>query len=303
MRDDFLTIRTGPHGTKVRQVAMFDACTGRWLASFTTGARTVMLRGPLRTFRENEHAVRHAFWVRTCPQPFDEHDFDPRWLARALEANARAEPDILALAMQYLAGHAAILADDDPQLQIAGDASYGPVSGDTREEGSDFNDYLGVAWQYVDEATDPPETRQFRCLDCSGYVRMVFGYRRNLSGPYPGQIELSRAPRRDKSTIPRRAHEMASHAPGVLVVAPSERATAPYSRLAAGDLVFFDADSGDGAQVDHVGIYLGRDTRGHHRFVSSRKRADGPTMGDVGGRSILDGDGLYARAFAAARRL
>jgi cell wall-associated NlpC family hydrolase len=303
MRDEFLTIRTAPRGTRLRQVAMFDACDGRWLASFTVGARTAMLRGPLRTFREGDHAVRHALWVRTCPRPFEEQDFDPRWLARALEANARGEPDILALAMQYLSDGVPILADDDPLLQIAGNASYGPVDGDTREEGSDFNDYLGIAWSYPDEAIDVPEQRQFRCLDCSGYVRMVFGYRRNLPGPDGGRIELCRTPRKDKSALPRRAHEMASHAPGVLVVPPSERESAPYSRLAAGDLVFFDADSGDGTQVDHVGIYVGRDTQGHHRFVSSRKRADGPTMGDVGGRSTLDGDGLYARAFAAARRL
>ena len=70
-----------------------------------------------------------------------------------------------------------------------------------------------------------------------------------------------------------------------------------------GDLVFFDADAGDGPQIDHVGIYMGRDTKGHRRFLSSRKRADGPTMGDTGGKSILDGDGLYAGAFRKVRRL
>lgn len=303
MRDAFLTIRTAPTGARVRQVSMFDACNGRWLASFTTGARTVLMRGPLRTFRESDHVVRHAFWVRTSPRPFDEQDVDPRWLARALDANAREEPDVLALAMQYLAGRAPILSDGDPPLQIAGDASYGPVVGDTREEGADFNDYLGIAWSYPGEATDAPEPRQFRCLDCSGYVRMVFGFRRNLTGPDAGHIELCRAPRKDRSALPRRAHEMASHAPGVLVVPPSERDIASSARLAPGDLVFFDADAGDGPQIDHVGIYVGCDTKGHHRFVSSRKRADGPTMGDVGGRSTLDGDGLYARAFVAARRL
>jgi hypothetical protein len=303
MGGEFLRIRTAAAGARLRQVAMFDACAGRWLASFTVGAQTVLVRGPVRDFREDEHLVRHALWVRTLAQPFREEDFDPRWLAAARDANARQQPDILALAMQYLAGRAPILADDDPPRQIAGDASYGPLVGDTREEGADFNDYLGIAWAYPEESTDQPESRQFRCLDCSGYVRMVFGYRRNLSGPYPGRIELCRAPRADNSAIPRRAHEIASHAPGVLVVPPLQRETAPYSHLAVGDLVFFDADAGDGSQIDHVGIYVGRDTRGHHRFVSSRKRADGPTMGDVGGRSILDGDGLYARAFSAVRRL
>ena len=76
-----------------------------------------------------------------------------------------------------------------------------------------------------------------------------------------------------------------------------------FSRLQPGDLVFFDADAGDGPQVDHVGIYLGPDTGGHHRFLSSRKSANGPTLGDTSGKSLLDGTGLYAKSFRAARRL
>ncbi len=299
----FSTIRTGARGGGPACVSMFDAATGRWLATFTVGAHAVLLPGPLRTLREGAHRVVGAAWVRTYPQPFREDAFDPVWLAGALAANERREPDLLAIAMQYIAGSAPLWDEEDPALQIAGDASYGPVIDGAREEGSDFNDYLGIAWSYADEATDRPETRQFRCLDCSGYVRMVFGYRRNLSGPDAGAIALCRAPRKQRTAIPRRAHEMASHAPGVLVVPPSERAAAGLSRLAIGDVVFFDVDPDDGPQIDHVGIYVGRDTQGHHRFVSSRKRADGPTMGDVGGRSILDGDGLYARAFMAARRV
>lgn len=73
--------------------------------------------------------------------------------------------------------------------------------------------------------------------------------------------------------------------------------------LDAGDLVFFDASADDATAIDHVGLYLGADADGHHRFVSSRKTADGPTFGDLGGASILDGSGLYARSFRAARRL
>jgi cell wall-associated NlpC family hydrolase len=296
-------IRTRSHDGAVRQMSMFDPGSGRWLASFTIGAHTVILPGPLRTLREEEHAVRHATWVRTYPQPFRDQSFDPEWLASALAANARHEPDILAIAMQYIAGSAPIHADDDPQLQIAGDASYGPEIGDTRAEGSDFNDYLGIAWHYVDEGTDQPESLQYRCLDCSGYIRMVFGYRRNLPGRYPGNIALCRHPREDRVAIPRRAHEMASHAPGVLILRKATHRAADFLDLAAGDLVFFDADPHDGPQIDHVGIYLGRDTGGHRRFISSRKRRDGPTMSDIGGRSTLDGGGPYGQAFSAARRL
>jgi hypothetical protein len=37
--------------------------------------------------------------------------------------------------------------------------------------------------------------------------------------------------------------------------------------------------------------------------VSSRRRADGPTLGDLGGTSVLDDGGHYARSFRAAKRL
>ena len=278
---------------------MFDPCSAAWLASFTVGAHTVILRGPYRTFREGPHCVRHGVWVRTYPQPFREEEFEPAWLASAIEANACGRPDLLAIAQQYIAGSKPIPAEEDPRLQIAGDASYGPPVGDTRQEGSDFSDYLGIAWSYPGEPVDQPESRQFRCLDCSGYVRMVFGYRRN-----PGAVALCREPREDRAAIPRRAREMASHAPGVVVLRnTSQLPVTDFSALAVGDLVFFDADPDDGPESDHVGIYVGRDNEGHRRFISSRKRADGPSMSDIGGRSILDGDGLYARTFRTARRL
>jgi cell wall-associated NlpC family hydrolase len=87
-----------------------------------------------------------------------------------------------------------------------------------------------------------------------------------------------------------------------ITFAPGAAATA-HEGLQAGDLVFFDADPEDGAAIDHVGMYLGRDERGHRRFISSRKGANGPTLGDVRGASILDGPGLYAKGFRSARRL
>ena len=73
--------------------------------------------------------------------------------------------------------------------------------------------------------------------------------------------------------------------------------------LQAGDLVFFDASTTDGTQIDHAGIYLGSDSSGRARFISSRQTADGPTLGDVGGASILTGTGYWATAFRAVRRL
>jgi len=76
--------------------------------------------------------------------------------------------------------------------------------------------------------------------------------------------------------------------------------TRDYSRLQPGDLLFFTATS---ARVSQVGIYLGIDDEGHRRVLAGRKSADGPTFGDDGGASTLDGTGGYARTFRAAKRL
>jgi hypothetical protein len=139
---------------------------GNEVATFTRGARTVPTRGPLRTFAEAtaEHAVTHATWVRALPQPF-ETNIDAEWLDAALMANSAAAPDVLALAMQYTRGSPPI---HEGGIQIAGEAEYGPLTNGKREEGSDFNDYLGVTWTYPDGPNDPPEGRQLKCLDCSG---------------------------------------------------------------------------------------------------------------------------------------
>ena len=103
-------------------------------------------------------------------------------------------------------------------------------------------------------------------------------------------------------SIPRRAHQIYANAPGILVVRRGDE-TDRLSRLEVGDLVFFDADTADGRQIDHVGMYLGRDHDRRYRFISSRKRRNGPTLGDYRGASVLDGTGLYARSFCGVRRI
>jgi hypothetical protein len=55
--------------------------------------------------------------------------------------------------------------------------------------------------------------------------------------------------------------------------------------------------------VDHVGIHLGTDTTGRRRFLSSRKTVDGPTLSDLGGASVLDGTGVYARTLHTVHRI
>lgn len=281
---------------------------GQPVAVFTPGCYTVTLAGPSRTFSETfvrdgqtrTVSVTHGTWVRAAPGPVDAV-IDERWLSLALAANEAETPDALALAMEYVKDAPAVFEGD---LQFAGDASYGPLLPDgTRDEGSDFNDYLGLPWLYPTEPRDRPEATQKRCLDCSGFMRMVWGYRLALPGSgYPGALPLSVRPR-GGSTLPRRAFEMAADAPGLVLVPDQGVQVTDFGALDVGDLVFFDVETNDGTQLDHVGMYLGIDADGHRRFISSRKTADGPTLGDVGGRSVLDGHGTFAEAFRAVRRL
>lgn len=275
---------TSPGRTVVR------ASTGAWLATLTDGSRTVTLVGPERTFSEASTPERVATrtWVRLLRTPFA-GTVDVAWLTEAL---ADGSPDVLAIAMQYVDGAPPMVSEQG--LRYRGNASYGPLlaNGD-RAAGSDFNDYLGVTWTYPDRSSDAPDTTAYGSLDCSGFVRMVFGYRAGLP--------LSLRP--DGRSLPRRAFEQLASAPGQVILPNTGVAPPDRSLLQPGDLVFFNASPEDGPRIDHVGIYLGRDTGGHERFISSRKGADGPTLGDIRGRSILDGTGLYASAFRAARRM
>jgi len=261
-------------------------------AVVTEGARTVALRGPRRRFEEvGAPAVEHDIWIRALPVPYAG---DRAALTAWLElAAADPRPDVLAVAMQYISGAPAI---HDSGRQIAGDADYGPLDADgQRIEGADFNDYLGVPWTYGDGVTDRPEEAQLNALDCSGYIRMIWGYR--------GTVPLARGATTGSEALGRRAVQMDGGQLGVVILPNTGAPPAALADLAVGDLVFFDADPVDGPAVDHVGMFLGRDRAGHSRFISSRKGANGPTLGDVRGASILEGGGLYARALRSARRL
>lgn len=261
-------------------------------ATFTVGARTVSVRGSTRIFAEpsgTTATVTSTTWVRLLPVAFS-GSVDLDWLQREL---ADTSPDVLAVAMQYQPGAGVVR--DSSGRQIAGDASYGPLLADgTRQEGSDFNDYLGVTWNYADGSVDAPESAQLGDLDCSGYVRMVYGYRSGYS------LALTA----DGRSLPRRAAQMEAGAPGPMIITDTGVTPTNLSGLLPGDLVFFDASTDDGTAIDHVGIYLGKDSTGNYRFVSSRKKADGPTFGDNGGRAVLTGSTYYwAKAFRSARRI
>jgi cell wall-associated NlpC family hydrolase len=262
-----------------------------WLATFTAGSRTVTLRGAQRTLTEPgvTPTVTGNKYVRLLPSAFDgTYDTEGSWLDQRVSDSSS---DLLAIALQYV--NQAPAQVDVNGVQFAGDASYGPIQADgTRAEGSDFNDYLGLAWTYG-AATDQPETDQFHALDCSGFTRMVFGYR--------GGIPLELNP--TGTALPRRASQMETSAPGYVVTANTGAQAAVSPNLAPGDLVFFDASTDDGSAIDHVGIYLGKDSVNKDRFISSRKTPDGPTLGDTGSYSVISGTGYYAKAYRSAKRL
>jgi hypothetical protein len=275
-----------------KQITVY-AAEGKPVATFTIGARTVLMHGPERTFTDPDSTtvtIKTTDWVRVYPSIFT-GTVDQAWVNDMVaQNNNQSSPDLIQIAMQYVSKAPKV--KDGSGLVIAGDASYGPLqTGGTRQEGSDFNDYLGVAHSYG-TVVDKAEPAQSGSLDCSGYQRMIWGYRSGLP--------LEQDP--TGAAIPRRAYQILNSAPGIVVMADANQQITDFSRLQAGDIVFHDASTSDGTQIDHLGMYLGVDSLGKHRFISSRKTANGPTFGDVGGKSVLDGNGLYAKTFRAIRR-
>ena len=282
---------SGPARTVVRDEA------GAVVAVLTDGARTVLLTGPERTFSEpssTDATITTTSWVRLAPRPWKAGAEDDQWFTTWFAAARKDQgPDVFATAFQYVDGAPTI--KDKKGRRIAGDASFGPfkANGEGRKEANDFYDYMGVSWSFSDRSRpEQPDPERYGSLDCSGFVRMVYGYRlgfplRGTNDPGPG--------------LPRRAYAIAEYGPGVELVPDRGRTATAYNALQAGDLVFFETE--DGGVLDHMGIYVGVDDRGQHRFISSRDRVNGPTIGDVGGTSVLDDGAYYSNAWRAARRI
>ncbi|MFI0450630.1 NlpC/P60 family protein [Actinomadura sp. 6N118] len=268
----------------------------RHVAELTVGARTALVHGTKRTFREKttKATVGTDAWVRKLRAPFATAQIRKAAFRKELAGLISSKsPDMLAIAMQYVVDAPA--KKNAQGLRYAGDAHYGPMVDGKRQEGSDFNDYLGITWRYFDNSIDKPEKAQYGSLDCSGFVRMVAGYR--MGWPLENKQYT-------RTRLPRRAVELERYAPGRVVIPNKGKKPASLAQLQAGDLLFWDADKGDGKAVDHVGIFVGKDSQGAYRFISSRKTADGPTLGDVGGRSVLNRKGaLYSDSFRSAKRI
>ncbi|MFB6776209.1 NlpC/P60 family protein [Streptomyces sp. NPDC056352] len=282
--------------------------SGTVLATFTDGARTATLRGPSRTFTEPANTKSRMVtedWVRLMPEPWQQGAEKEKWFKDWFKQYfGSEEDDIFAFAFQYIEG--APVKKDDEGIPYAGDADFGPVNEDLSKhrgtpllEESDFYDYLGIPYTFRDGTTMQPQKARYRATDCSGFIRTVFGYRAR----YPLMAT-------DKAGdgLPRTANGMGRSDLGAEII-PLSGPSPWYERpqnidmLQPGDLVFFKMDHHTGNRLDHVALYLGPDTEGHKIFISSRKEVNGPTIGDKGGTSRLDGNGFYAQLLRNAKRL
>ncbi|MFI7413667.1 NlpC/P60 family protein [Streptomyces sp. NPDC049627] len=278
---------------------------GTVIATFTDGARTAVLTGRSRTFAEprtTDAKVVTRSWVRLLPKAWTRGAERSGWFRTWLKSRLGSrDPDILTTAFDYIAGAPA--RTTAAGVRYSGAARYTPTttkdSGHapqgTRRTGSDFYDYLGIPWTFPDTVTRRPEKDRARSVDSSGYVRLVYGYR--------SKLPLNSRDNAAGSGLQRTPDAIAHGRLGVPVIPLTDRRPAVIQQLQPGDLVFFRTRELPGKRIGHVGIYLGLDTADRPRFISSRKNAGGPTMGDKGGTSRLDGDGYYAQGLRAARRL
>ncbi|MEV5438676.1 NlpC/P60 family protein [Streptomyces sp. NPDC052682] len=245
-------------------------------------------------------SVTHGDWVRVLPEPFD-GTWTPDLEQTIRGWSGSTAPDVLAYAAMFLAGAPGVASGSGPAKgrQVLGEAGYGYLDPQGyRYEGADFHEYMNTGWTFPDGTYRGPSSKQAGNLDCSGYTRMVYGY--HLGVPLAAGEDTS------GTRLPRTSRHMAEHAPGVLIARTDGTTPPTASQLQPGDLVFFNADSGDdnpAPTVDHVGIHLGTDASGRRRFLSSRKTVNGPTLSDLGGPSLLDGTGTYARTLHTVRRV
>ncbi len=278
---------------------------GATLATFTDGARTAVLTGPSRRFTEprtTSAVVTTDAWVRVLPhewrQGMEKSAWFKGWFPKAL---GDTSPDVFAVAFEYSSAGAPDKYNSSG-VRYAGTAHFGPRNTNVsnpldfayHDEQSDFYDYLGIPWTFPDGTRADPRKARYGDVDCSGFQRLVWGYRMGI-------------PLHNTNTsgvgLPRRAFAIAAYGPGRLLIPNTQRQPTDISVLQPGDLVFFAIIKSDPKLIDHCGIYLGLDDQGHHRFYSSRSAANGPTMGDMSGRALLDGGDFYARGFRTARRL
>ncbi|WP_228022338.1 C40 family peptidase [Streptomyces acidicola] len=239
--------------------------------------------------------VTHNTWVRVLGSPFN-GTWTPA-LANQIRAWAvDTTPDVLAYAMMYVTGAPTVTSPALSGAQIAGQANYGPLAADgSLVEGADFHDYMNRNWTFPNGETQTAGAGEAGCLDCSGFVRMIYGFHMG--------IPMVRLANINGTNLPRMTKDIGPYGPGV-IIAQATGTAPPLDSIQIGDVPHFDADTSDAVagQLDHNGIYLGTDSLGVPRFINSRKTPNGPTLGDLGGASTLTGGGTYATSLRLIRR-
>ncbi len=250
----------------------------------------------------NPPVVTHNTWGRLTPTPFTGWDANVEaWLRIA---RYDTSPDILANAIAYISNAPSILNTAvSATNKLYGQSGYGPLAADgTHVEGSDFNDFPGIVYIYPPSGggtTDNPEASGLGCMDCSGFVRMVFGFLGGLPMTRTNSAFF------DGLNIPRTSSDQGLFGPGTIVTSQINFAPS-LTRVRVCDVPFFDATNGGDEttnQLDHNGIIIGYDQNDDLRFISSRKSIDGPTFADLGGQSIINGtSNLYTTSLRRVRR-
>ena len=280
---------------------------GEWVATFTPGCYTVTLAGPERTFAETFRRGGATLASRSptrpgCgrrPVPLDQRG------RRALAGpRAGREPG----------GHAGRSGHRDAVRQgrarherrrpgIAGDASYGPLDAEGEAGGRVRLQRLPRApLALSDRAPGSPRGAPEALPRLLGLHEDGLGIPTPPPGAgYPDTVPLSIRPRRGRPCRVGR-FEMYGGGPGW----SSSPTPDPGDRLSA-SWPSGTSCSSTGRRRRHAAR-----SRRHVPGRGSRRGApvhlqpqdpDGPTLGDAGGASVLDGSGHYATAFRAVRRL
>lgn len=272
---------------------------GQTVASMTDDARTVVVYGKWRTLAEPQFggpSVDTNAYVYLLPRAWRAGAQKQPWFTTWLQGTIdHPKRDIFGIAKQYFDRAPALTNSEG--VRYAGDASFGPANPNDpigRDQLNDFYDYLGTSWKFGNGKVKQPVKRRYGDVDCSGFVRLVYGYRAG----YPLSDDSGDVP----NGLPRHVKQISTQGTGVTIVPNTGVRPKSFSKLQPGDLLIFDNDP-TSPGLDHIAIFMGKDTAGHYRFMSSRSKVNGPTMSDVGGPSYLDSQGLYPSSWRMAIRL
>lgn len=233
-----------PHDLLDPYESVFVADEDGWLATFTSGARSVLLRrtdDPPALATSGLATFTPPGRLLLLPEPFD-GTVDEVLLDEMVNTPAMDLYDRL-----YA------LANDNITM-VNGVQVYGPNAYDAT---ADFNDYLGITFD-----GDAPDMAKTGKLSPQGLTRLIYG-------PAGLGLPLAEIP------VDLVSQYTESTAPGVSVIDTETYMPSGHmiAALQMGDILGFS--SGGTHATHHIGIYLGPDSLGARRFISMRADKDG----------------------------